>query len=360
MNQIPSYRNVHNRFKLDGNSFTFNDLFEVAYSFIKEGKLHERIIGDFLMDWINPNTDIVIKTSGSTGVPKFITYSKQAMVNSALATGDHFGLTIGCSALHCLSAEFIAGKMMLIRAMILGLELDLVPPKGNVLLGNNKEYDFVAMVPMQVNQALNQINQVKILLVGGTAPSNILIKELESKTTSSFVTFGMTETLTHIASRSINLKEEAYRVLPGVDISIDDRGCLNIKASYITEELIVTNDLITLETDTSFKLLGRVDNVINSGGVKLIPEEIEQKISTFISFPFFIGSIPDEKLGEKALLILEGKKHSSDLLSKIEAENILNAFQMPKALVFVASFEYTDNGKLKRKATISKLEEHPY
>ncbi|MDO7598826.1 MAG: AMP-binding protein [Flavobacteriales bacterium] len=360
MSQIPSYKNVHNRFKLDGNSFKFNDLFEVAYSFIKEGKPHERIIGDFLMDWINPKEVIAVKTSGSTGAPKFITYSKQAMVNSALATGDHFGITIGSSSLHCLSAEFIAGKMMLVRAMILGLELDLVPPNGNVLEGNNKKYDFVAMVPIQVDHALNQINQVKTLLVGGTAPSSTLINALESKTTNSFITFGMTETLTHIASRSINLKEEAFSILPGVNISRDNRGCLNINVSYLKQELIVTNDLVTLESDTSFRLLGRIDNVINSGGVKLIPEEIEQKISTLISDPFFIGSIRDEKLGQKAILVIEGKKYPTDILSKIEKQNDVNAYQMPKAVAFIESFEYTDNGKLKRKATLSKLEVHPY
>ena len=129
MEKQPTYKNIHNRFKLNGNHYRFEDLFEVAYSFIKEGEEHERAIGDFLMDWIRPNPTITLRTSGSTGTPKLITYKKQAMVNSALATGNHFGVKIGDRALHCLNADFIAGKMMLVRAMILGLELDLLPPR---------------------------------------------------------------------------------------------------------------------------------------------------------------------------------------------------------------------------------------
>tara|TARA_B100000767_G_scaffold236983_1_gene230974 strand:- start:2807 stop:3889 length:1083 start_codon:yes stop_codon:yes gene_type:complete len=360
MNPIPSYKNIHNRFKLNGNSLCYTDLFEVAYSLIKEGESYERIIGDFLMDWINPNEYIILQTSGSTDKPKQIKYSKQSMVNSALATGNHFGISIGSIALNCLSANNIAGKMMLVRAMILGLELDIVPPNGNVLEGNIKKYDFAAMVPLQVDQAMNQINQIKTLLVGGAIPSNFLIKALQSKEIKSFITYGMTETLTHIASKSINLNESYYTVLPGIEISADHRKCLNIKASYLSNELIITNDLVKLISKTTFEILGRYDNVINSGGIKVSPEEVEQKIDHLIESPFFIGSISDEKLGEKMVLVLEGENKKSDILSILKHKEILSLYKLPKAVVYIKSFEYTENGKLRRAATLAKLEARPY
>ena len=198
MENRPNYKNVHNRFLLNGNHYKFDDLFEIAYSFIKEGEAHEKAIGDFLMDWIRPNDIITLKTSGSTGTPKLIYYHKQAMVNSALATGDHFGVAIGDKALHCLNANFIAGKMMLVRAMILGLEIDLVPPQGNVLAACDKTYDFAAMVPLQVEQAFDDLDKVKTLLIGG-APSSVQLKEkLKQKSTHCYETYGMTETVTHM------------------------------------------------------------------------------------------------------------------------------------------------------------------
>ena len=360
MNQKPSYRNVHNRFKLNGNNYSFNDLFEVAYSFIKEGKPHEKVIGDFLMDWMDPKKELILKTSGSTGTPKQMRYAKQAMVNSALATGDHFGVQIGDRALHCLSADFIAGKMMLVRAMILGLELDIVSPNGNVLDKNPTVYDFAAMVPIQVVNAMNQINQVKTLLIGGAAPSATLLQQLQSKETNSFVTYGMTETLTHIASRSVKSKDTVFNVLPGVQITQDSRQCLNIEVPYLTEDTVVTNDLVTIVSDASFTLLGRVDHVINSGGVKVIPEAVEEKISSLITCPCFITSIADEQLGQKVILVLEQKEDTQNILGLIKEKKILSTYELPKNVFFLDAFEYTENGKLKREATAAKLEARPY
>jgi O-succinylbenzoic acid--CoA ligase len=358
MNQKPSYRNVHNRFKLNGNNYSFNDLFEVAYSFIKEGKPHEKVIGDFLMDWMDPKEELILKTSGSTGTPKQMRYAKQAMVNSALATGDHFGVQIGDRALHCLSADFIAGKMMLVRAMILGLELDIVSPNGNVLDENPSVYDFAAMVPIQVVNAMSQINQVKKLLIGGAAPSTTLLQQLQSKETNSFVTYGMT--LTHIASRSVKSKDTVFNVLPGVQITQDARQCLNIEVPYLTKDTVVTNDLVTIISDTSFTLLGRIDHVINSGGVKVIPEAVEEKISSLIACPFFITSVADEQLGQKVVLVLEQKEDAQNIIELIKEKKILSTYELPKKVFFLDAFEYTENGKLKRKATAAKLEARPY
>lgn len=354
MENRPNYTNVHNRFLLNGNHYRFDDLFEIAYSFIKEGEAHEKAIGDFLMDWIRPNDIITLKTSGSTGKPKLIHYHKEAMVNSALATGDHFGVKIGDKALHCLNADFIAGKMMLVRAMILGLEIDLVPPQGNVLQSSDKIYDFAAMVPLQVEHAFEDLDKVKTLLIGG-APSSVQLKErLKQKRTQCYETYGMTETVTHIASRKINGDSLLFSPLPGVKLSTDERGCMVIDVPYLTEEKIITNDLVALEKDQHFLLKGRIDNVINSGGIKVIPEEVEAKIAPYIAQPFFIGAIEDNALGQKVILLLEGEM-PAELHLKLSNIESLSKYELPKEIYSVALFMRTTNGKLMRQQTISSL-----
>ena len=354
MENRPNYKNVHNRFLLNGNHYRFDDLFEIAYSFIKEGEAHEKAIGDFLMDWIRPNEIITLKTSGSTGKPKLIQYHKQAMVNSALATGDHFGVAIGDKALHCLNADFIAGKMMLVRAMILGLEIDLVPPQGNVLQASDKVYDFAAMVPLQVEQAFEDLDKVKTLLIGG-APSSVQLKEkLKQKSTNCYETYGMTETVTHIASRKINGNSPLFSPLPGVKLSTDERDCMVIDVPYLTQEKVITNDLVSLKENQHFLLKGRIDNVINSGGIKVIPEEVEAKMAPYIAQPFFIGSREDSALGQKVLLFIEGETPAK-LLAQLSTIESLSKYELPKEIHSVPAFKRTPNGKLMRQQTISSL-----
>ena len=170
----------------------------------------------------------------------------------------------------------------------------------------------------------------------------------------------MTETLTHIASRSIKSKDAVYTVLSGVHITQDDRQCLIIKVPYLTDADVVTNDVVTLVSDVSFKLLGRVDHVINSGGIKIFPETVEQKIGSFIQSPFFITSIADEQLGQQVILVLEQKKETQNLLNLLKEKKILSPYELPKKVFCLDAFEYTQNGKLKREATTAKLVAHPY
>ena len=355
MNHKPSYRNVHNRFKLNGNRYSFDDLLEVANSYIKEGEPHQKEIGDFLMNWIDSKEDIALRTSGSTGIPKTIRFPKQALVNSALATGNHFNIKIGSKALSCLSAKYIAGKMMLVRAMILGLELDVVEPSGNVLANNTNIYAFAAMVPLQAENSLSSLNQIGTLLIGGAATSTQLIQKLKTKKTNCFITYGMTETLTHIASMSIHSETGFFTTLADVQISVDKRQCLCIQVPYLSKDTIITNDLVTLEGESSFKLLGRVDSVINSGGVKIIPEVIEQKISSLIGSKFFIGGQPDEQLGQKVILVLESQENNENLIQQIKEINVLNSYEIPKKVFNMKSFTYTENGKLMRSKTLELL-----
>ncbi|WP_293872071.1 AMP-binding protein, partial [Flavobacterium sp.] len=320
----PTYENVHNQFKLNGFHLDREDLCRVAYSFIKEGEDFEKPVGDFLLDWFDSKSYIEMQTSGTTGAPKTISVKKQAMVDSALATGDFFDIIPGNKALQCLPVKYVAGKMMLVRAMILGLDLEFVAPSSHPLKNNEITFDFVAMVPLQAQNSLSELKKVKKMIVGGAAVSKTLEKQLLKLPTEVFETYGMTETITHIAAR--RLGEKAFTVLPNVTISYDERNCLVIHAPRISSEVIITNDIVELINENQFIFLGRMDNVINSGGIKLIPEQIEEKLAGKINQRFFITSKPDDELGEKVILVIEGNTQNYDDLLYEE----LDKYEKPK------------------------------
>lgn len=343
----PTYENVHDLFKLNGFHLDKDDLCRVAYSFIKEGEDFEKPVGDFLLDWFDSKPYIEMQTSGTTGSPKFIRVSKQAMVASALATGDFFDLKAGDKALHCLPVKYVAGKMMLVRAMILGLDMEFVAPSSHPLRNNEINYDFVAMVPLQAQNSLNELKKVKKLIVGGAKISASLEKELMKLPTQSYETYGMTETITHIAAKKVG--EKAFTVLPNVTVSYDDRNCLVIHAPKISDEIIQTNDLVELINENQFVFIGRIDNIINSGGIKLIPEQIEEKLASKIHPRFFISSIEDKELGEKVVLYVEGDKQDFDTTIFDD----LDKYERPKDLFFIPKFKETATGKIMRKETLA-------
>lgn len=344
---IPNYSNIHNRFKINGFLFDKESLLQFAHNFIKEGQLFEKEIGLFLLDWLDNKDYVFSQTSGTTGKPKAIKINKQAMVNSAIATGNFFKLNPGDKALHCLPCQFIAGKMMLVRAIVLGLEINLVFPTGTFLANATINYDFAAMVPLQVENNFQYLNQIKTLIIGGAQPSNNLRKALKKlKTVKVYETYGMTETITHIAAKKINAQN--FKVLPDIIIEKDKRDCLVINAPRIAENQIITNDLVEIVSKNQFKWLGRIDNVINSGGVKLFPEQIERKIK--LEQRFFITSRKDEKLGEKVVLVIESERR--DLETTLFSE--LNKYEIPKEIYFIPQFIETKTGKIKRKETLEK------
>ena len=342
MNAI-TYKNVHNHFKLNGFHLDRKDLCRVAYSFIKEGEDHEKSVGDFILDWFDNKSYLELNTSGTTGTPKIIRIEKQAMVNSALATGDFFNLSPGDKALHCLPTKYIAGKMMFVRSFILGLDMDFVAPSSHPMLRNDTEYDFVAMVPLQAQNSLAELKNVKKMIVGGVKMSKSLEKSLSKLKTEVYETYGMTETITHIAAKKIG--EKYFTVLPNIKIYQDNRNCLVIDAPNISNDTIVTNDLVELINEKQFSYLGRIDNVINSGGIKLIPEQIEDKLSHKIQSRFFVSGIQDPVLGEKLILVVEGEKQVLDESTFDE----LDKYEKPKEVFYVSKFIETHNGKIKRK-----------
>jgi O-succinylbenzoic acid--CoA ligase len=360
----PEFDKIHHRFKLNNTHFNHNELKEVAYSYAKEGQPYEQVLGDFLIDWLNDRVYIEVKTSGSTGRPKTIKLQKQAMVNSAIATGDFFKLQPGDRALHCLPTNFIAGKMMLVRAMILGLEIDIVEPSSQPVFDYEVPYDFCAMIPLQLAKTHTYINNIKMLITGGASVNSHLKDKIKSIKTCVFETYGMTETVTHVAVKPINnaalLQERLtkssgnsyFKTLPNVTISKDKLDCLIIEAPGLSKSIIVTNDVVKLHSKTEFEWLGRYDHVINSGGLKLYPEQIETKLEPYIEPRFFIASQEDPLLGDKVILVIEGDAFNINS----EVFKALQKHEVPKNIYFVAAFIETPSRKLQRQQTLKILQ----
>lgn len=340
---------IHPDFKLNGYSFTKESICELAITLIRDGEPHEQDLGNLILQWFDDEKEVSLTTSGTTGAPKEIKLSKEAMEASALATGEFFKLQPKDKALLCMSTRYIAGKMMFVRAVVLGLELDYVSPSKEPLKNTDKIYDFVAMVPLQVMHSMDRIEQCRILIIGGAKLGNEVREKLKSKSSEVYETYGMTETITHIAAKRID--EKYFTVLPHANISKDERGCLVIEAPLVSKNLVVTNDLVDMPNDVQFCWLGRIDNVINSGGVKLVPELIEQKLADYIPYRFYVIGKEDANLGQKLVLVIEHDAYS--LVP--EAFESLEKYERPKEVLFIDKFMETPTGKILRKETIELL-----
>jgi len=348
---------LHPKFKLNGEAFPSAEaLKERANHFVEKGTVDEVAIGKFISEWLDGNDFITVKTSGSTGIPKEIKLQKNHVFNSANATVTYFDLKKDTKALLCLPSEYIAGKMMLVRAMTAGWNLRMVAPEKNPLKNIDGDFDFTAMVPYQVFHSLEDLHKVKKLIIGGGVVPWKLENELQHITAKIFVTYGMTETISHIAVRPLNgiEKSNIFTALPKVNFSLNENNCLQIHAPEISEETVLTNDVVELLSPTSFRFLGRIDNVINTGGVKVHPEMIEGKLSLHINIPFFIASEEDEALGELVILIIESEKQLQ-LENYSEAFETLSTYEKPKKIYSVPNFIYTETGKVKRAEVLKHL-----
>ncbi len=340
----------HPSFKLNGLSFeTLADFEEFLNSIDQHGDDHERHLAEFLTQWLSPESNIVSYTSGTTGTPKKCYLSKDKMRLSAQTTGAFFDLGSGSEALLCLPLSFIAGKMMVVRSLVLGLHLHVVAPTKDALTQYDSHYDFVALVPHQLAHSYRALNKVKTLIVGGGVLPLHLEEKLQYSSVKAYATYGMTETLTHVAARRLNGDErsEVYKAMPEVTFTNDDRGCLVIHAPNLLDHSLVTNDLVHLLDSYSFTYMGRVDDVINSGGVKHSPEVIERKLRQYLSGNFVISSLPHESLGEQIVLVTDHSGPSKEAIE--QAMTHLGSVERPKLILNLESIPVTNTGKVKRK-----------
>jgi O-succinylbenzoic acid--CoA ligase len=317
----------------------------------------ERSVYEVLTQWLDPSVErLEAFTSGSTGTPKAMFFSKASLAVSAQLTAQYFGLGPGSSCLLCLPARYIAGKLMIIRALVNGWDLWAVEPSGSPLTEVAVPLDFAAMIPLQVQRSLDEWPERfaalgQVIIGGAPIPPRTLV-QLQASATPCFATYGMTETLTHLAIRPVNGPEasEVFQALPGFSLSLDERGCLYIEATHLPASA-QTNDLVELIDETHFRWLGRLDHVINSGGLKLSPEQLEPKLADLIQERYYLRGEAEERLGECLVLVIEGptwpEAQQAVFLARLNA--ILPRLEVPKKLVFEQKFEETATGKVKRK-----------
>lgn len=308
-------------------------------------------LDEFLEEWNNTSPYVHVQTSGSTGAPKPMLVEKSRMLASARRTNDFLGLQPGDTALLCMSLDFIAGKMMVVRSLERHLSLIAVEPSGHPLQTPGRlPICFAAMVPMQVYNALQvpeereRLMQIRHLIIGGGAIDDALADELRDFPNAIWSTYGMTETLSHIALRRLNGPDASlwYTPFPSVRVSLSPDDCLVINAPEVCPQSLVTNDIATLSSDhSSFRILGRKDNVICSGGLKIQAEELERQLRPYLRVPYLITKRPDGKFGEIVVLLTEG---SSDEARQV-CEHILPKFHQPRVCLHVSHIPLTATGK---------------
>lgn len=329
---------------------------------------------DFLSEWNNGSDRVLVHTSGSTGKPKPMRVEKKRMLNSARITCDFLGLKPGDSALLCMSLDYIAGKMVVVRSIERHLHLISVSPSGHPLKDVNEEITFAAMVPMQVYNTLQvpeereRLSRIRHLIIGGGAIDAALEQELQSLPGDIAIwsTYGMTETLSHIALRRINGDEpsEWYQPFDSVRISQTEEGCLVIDAPQVCAETLVTNDIVEIEPyiynkveKLRFRIKGRKDNVICSGGIKIQIEEVETLLKPHLEKPFMLAKKKDEKFGEIAVLLSEDediKKVEATVRRLLSDESEKSSdhkkykYWIPKEFRYVEHLPLTETGKPKR------------
>ena len=306
----------------------------------------------FLAEWHNDSPTVLVHTSGSTGMPKPMLVEKRRMEASARITCGFLGLKAGDTALLCMSLDYIAGKMMVVRALTCGLQLKVVEPCGCPLWEGH--VDFAAMVPMQVYNLLQtedgrrRLMAVRHLIIGGGAIDEALASALVDFPNQVWSTYGMTETLSHIALRRLSGPDasEWYMPFEGVTLSQTDEGCLVIDAPAVHDGLLVTNDIAEMHDDGRFRILGRRDNVICSGGIKIQIEGVERLLHPHLSVPFLITKRADKKFGEQVVLLTESE--DMDAIRNI-CQRVLPKYWQPRAFLHVGSLPLTETGKPARK-----------
>ena len=325
--------------------------------FLTSDSIYINEVNQFLYHWFDEKDYIISKTSGSTGKPKELKLKKEYLRASARMTGDYFQFKETDNLLLSLPIFGIGGKMIIIRAIEFNCNLIVVSHQYNPLKDlKNREIKIISLVPYQVNKIIEEdkdaFSNVQNVLIGGAPVGIKLINKLKFLNTAFFETFGMTETYSHIALK--NLKENTYfQLLNNITINTQN-DCLKINAPHIGIQNLLTNDLINKIDESHFEWIGRKDFIINSGGVKLQPELIENKLEEIITTSYFISKEKDDNFGEIVVLIVEGLTIEEQTIRKILLNKLLS-YEMPKKIYFLKEFEYTNTHKINRLETLKRL-----
>lgn len=323
--------------------------FGVTYHHCSEQVIQE--IESIITDWRSLKNEVQVYTSGSTGKPRLIKHARNQVIASAERTNSFFNLTATSSVLLCISPQTIGGKMVIIRALVGNYEVHCVQAQKNpfVQLPANLNVDFASLVPYQLTEIVatdpNLLKRVGKILIGGANLPAFLEETCAQIHDNCFVGYGMTETISHIALRKLN--NPYYSVLEGVNITQLNNETI-INDSKIRVENLVVSDIIESLNEQQFKWIGRSDFVINSGGIKIHPEQLESIVSTYIATPFIISSIDDQQLGECCVLVSE-TPISDELFKNIQdaCSNAFGNYYQPKKVI-IASVSYLINGKIDR------------
>ncbi len=340
-------------------SYSFESLKRESIKILKNSNLEdwEKSFWQFINDWFNKDLlEIEVKTSGSTGKPKIIKHYKKYMIASAKMTCNYFKLSENKTALLCLPTTSIGGMMMVVRSLVSKMKLIVVKPSSMPLKFLNTKIDFTAMVPFQVQNTIieniEKWKKIDTLIIGGGRISNSLKDDIVNLKINAFNTFGMTETISHIALKRIG-ENNYFSALENCFFSQNDNSCLIIHANNLGLTALETNDIVQLINEKQFIWLGRKDLAIETGGIKVIPELIEKKIEHLIKSRFFIASKPDKLLNNKLILLVESK------IEKISLENMkrfLAKYENPKEIIYLNRFIETKTGKISRKLTLESIE----
>lgn len=358
---------------LNGKKFYYEEI--AGYSFQDSIPVngYEAKVLEFCQNWLNGQQDFLVHTSGSTGMPKGIVLHREQLEASARLTLNALHLKAGDRALVSLNVEAVSGMMMLVRGLVGDLELTVIEPIGNPLAFSKPAppYDFLSLVPYQLATILQEtpehrqtLNQAKVLLLGGAPiPAGLAaaISELEVPV---YLSYGMTETASHIALRRLNgEKTQAwFQALPGIKLGQDDRGCLTICGTVTDNQTVVTNDLVELQGPDRFEWLGRADNTINTGGYKVQLEKVEVLLAQCLlqrqlDVRFFVAAEPDPKLGNRLVAVLEGAPLDADTEAVLKADLacLLPKYEKPRAWYYTARFAATPTGKIDKQATLQQI-----
>jgi O-succinylbenzoic acid--CoA ligase len=350
-----------NRLTIDGRTLQGVELMELAAALRQQEDTTEwsAPLRQLIIELVAYKRPLLMHTSGTTGAPKPIRIGRRDLKASANLTASTFHLKEGDRALLCLPCDFVAGKMMVVRAMVLGLDLHMSDPRGSVLnnLRTTDCFRFTAMVPLQLHRALQE-NKLRVeaqfdtILLGGGPVSDTLIEDLQQVRTAVYQGYGSTETVTHVALRRLNGtdQERSFQAIGDVHFGRDPRGCLVVYTPHLSVKQHVTNDLVDLLDDHHFNWLGRYDNVILSGGKKIFPEQLEARTAGLIPFPHYFTGVHDDLLGQAVMLVLETEMPQNEVLPEIldKLMTTLHPHELPRRVQALRRIQRTSGGKIIR------------